>query len=117
MQTRALFGCFSSCWPPCVLLYIQHRHASWSSVQHIANLDFELEVVKATFVEFDKTINESLKHNDMAYDGDKPSLKNWSDMNSDALFVEDFQISTLKLVYFLGFCQLNLLFLAQKFSS
>ena len=66
---------------------------SRSSVQRVTNLELELKEVKATFDEFDQVINERLKNNDMTYDGDKPYLNHWSDMDSDEMFVEEFQKS------------------------
>ena len=66
---------------------------SRSSVQRVTSLELELNEIRATFDELDKDINEKLKHDDMAYDGDKPTLEHWSEVKSDEMFVEEFQKS------------------------
>ena len=64
---------------------------SRGSVQRVTNLELEEKETVDIFADFDKTLNERLKHDDGKYDREKPSLEHWADMASDPEFVEEFQ--------------------------
>ena len=64
---------------------------SRSSVQRVTNLELEIDEYRKTFTEFDEALNARLKHDDVIFDGEKPDMAHWADMENDEIFIEEFQ--------------------------